>query len=103
LSNCPILVAMADDVPAEERENFETFRECLSEPVLKALAKPVEKVGKKKHRKKSADEKEAEKVVDEDAGGNDAEDLGDFIDVCRLRYYGIAMVQLTGRCSILRL
>ncbi|KAF2175600.1 hypothetical protein K469DRAFT_646988 [Zopfia rhizophila CBS 207.26] len=81
---------MADGIPAEEQSNYETFRECLSEPVLKALAAPVEKPKKKRaHRKRkskdgvklkgSVNYKKDEKAMEEE-GANDAEDLGEFID-----------------------
>ncbi|KAF2278498.1 uncharacterized protein EI97DRAFT_256635 [Westerdykella ornata] len=38
---------MADPTPEEERINYETFRECVSEVVLKALAVPKEEEGAK--------------------------------------------------------
>ncbi|KAF2121978.1 hypothetical protein BDV96DRAFT_483098 [Lophiotrema nucula] len=81
---------MAERVSAKEQSNFETFRECLSEPVLRALAKPVEKVKKKKrHSKKGSKATNKEKkehgiVQDTNDAANeevsDAEDLGEFID-----------------------
>ncbi|KAJ4321872.1 hypothetical protein N0V94_002706 [Neodidymelliopsis sp. IMI 364377] len=47
---------MADPIPADEQSNYETFRDCMSEPVMKALALPAEKEKPKKKRmaKKSA-------------------------------------------------
>ena len=86
---------MADGIPADEQSNYETFRDCLSEPVLKALAVPVEKPKpkKKRHAKKSSKDKNGikEKSTGEtktsgttsngDAQPSDAEDLGEFIEV----------------------
>ena len=85
---------MAEPIPAEEQSNYETFRDCLSEPVLKALAAPVEKPKpkKKRHAKKGSRSGRSEVVKQEstqtdvnkseEAGGTDAEDLGEFIEVC---------------------
>jgi hypothetical protein len=85
---------MAEPIPAEEQSNYETFRDCLSEPVLKALAAPAEtpKPKKKRHAKKGSRSGKSEVVEQEstqtdvnkseEAGGTDAEDLGEFIEVC---------------------
>ncbi|KNG52635.1 HNH endonuclease [Stemphylium lycopersici] len=84
---------MAEPIPTEEQSNYETFRDCLSEPVLKALAAPVEKPKpkKKRHAKKGSKSGKNEiatrdqVVVDtnDNAEGQptDAEDLGEFIEV----------------------
>ncbi|KAF2470298.1 uncharacterized protein BDR25DRAFT_262091, partial [Lindgomyces ingoldianus] len=85
---------MAEPIPAEEVSNYETFRECLSEPVLRALSAPAEQPKKKRaHRKKGGksngegNEAEADAKVgnedgdlEKDTDSNDAEDLGEFID-----------------------
>lgn len=83
---------MAETVPADEQSNYETFRDCLSEPVLKALAMPAErpKAKKKRHVKKSSkhvlvqrkDEIEVKRVISSaETRAADAEDLGEFIEV----------------------
>ncbi|KAJ4365857.1 hypothetical protein N0V83_008479 [Neocucurbitaria cava] len=88
---------MAEPIPADEQSNYETFRDCLSEPVLRALAAPVEKpkAKKKRHARKSSKRKttgtiEKDKAQTEvvnsnaestEAQASDAEDLGDFIEV----------------------
>ncbi|KAI4627333.1 uncharacterized protein J4E87_003896 [Alternaria ethzedia] len=79
---------MAEPIPAEEQSNFETFRDCLSEPVLKALAAPIEKPKskKKRHAKKGSKGGKDEVVKQEpvptavEAQETDAEDLGEFIE-----------------------
>jgi hypothetical protein len=84
---------MAEPIPADEQSNYETFRDCLSEPILKLLAAPLDKANSKKRRnvKKSSKEKngmtarEAKITVSHrDAQASDAEDLGDFIEVQHL-------------------
>ena len=81
---------MVETIPADEQSNYETFRDCLSEPVLKALAAPVEKPKpkKKRHAKKSSKDKngvreksKGETETNGDAQPSDAEDLGEFIEV----------------------
>ncbi|KAH7401423.1 hypothetical protein BKA66DRAFT_565063 [Pyrenochaeta sp. MPI-SDFR-AT-0127] len=90
---------MAEALPADELSNYETFRECLSEPVLRALAAPTEKpkTRKKRHAKKESksgidsvagkgkidkgnDGNEKDTSGDTDAQATDAEDLGEFIE-----------------------
>ncbi|KAF1950229.1 hypothetical protein CC80DRAFT_482938 [Byssothecium circinans] len=90
---------MATLIPDDEQSNYETFRDCLSEPVIRALAAPtVEKRGKsrkKRERKGVSVDKGREMVVERSAdavdavgdgegldelGGSAAEDLGDFIE-----------------------
>lgn len=93
---------MTELIPAEEQSNYETFRECLSEPVLRSLVAPVEKPNKKKrrHGKKGSKSKNNVKDIEVeeskknttngDEQPNDAEDLGDFIEVssqCARPYY----------------
>lgn len=77
---------MAEIIALEEQSNYETFRECLSEPILKSLSTPPEKPKKKKRVKKNSKTDitpdETEKSVDDaESMSNDAEDLGEFIDV----------------------
>ncbi|KAJ4348245.1 uncharacterized protein N0V89_009617 [Didymosphaeria variabile] len=82
---------MVEAIPPDEHSNFETFRECFGEPVLKALAKSVEKPRKKKRdARKSKDgrpsragavkEKDAEARIVSTEEQTTAEDLGEFID-----------------------
>jgi hypothetical protein len=86
---------MAEVIPAEEQSNYETFRDYMSEPVVKALALPEQKEKNKKKRiaKKRAKYKpvgmfapikpqiEAPSTGDAPSA-TDAEDLGEFIDAC---------------------
>ncbi|KAF1843989.1 uncharacterized protein K460DRAFT_357637 [Cucurbitaria berberidis CBS 394.84] len=86
---------MDEPIPAAEQSNYETFRDCLSEPVLRALAAPVEeqKPKKRRHAKRSSKSKIAGavergkaqtntngSVEATEAQASDAEDLGDFIE-----------------------
>ncbi|KZM26736.1 uncharacterized protein EKO05_0009515 [Ascochyta rabiei] len=86
---------MAEPIPAEEQSNYETFRDYMSEPIMKALALPAEKAKPKKKRmaKKSAKYKpvgmfapakpqvEAPSTTSTSTpSASDAEDLGEFID-----------------------
>jgi hypothetical protein len=77
-------------MPPEEQSNYKTFRDCLSEPVLKALAAPTEKPKpkKKRHAKKGSKNNvvKPETVVSSvnngaDTHASDASDLGEFIEV----------------------
>lgn len=84
---------MADSIPAEEQSNYETFRDCMSEPIMKALALPTakEKTKTKRMAKKRAKYKpvglfapakpQVETPTTTAPTGTDAEDLGEFIDV----------------------
>ncbi|KAF1929069.1 uncharacterized protein M421DRAFT_61491 [Didymella exigua CBS 183.55] len=83
---------MAEVIFAEEQSNYETFRDCMSEPIMKALALPEQKERNKKKRiaKKRAKYKpvgifaparlqvEAPET-DSAPSATDAEDLGEFI------------------------
>jgi hypothetical protein len=91
---------MAEFLPADERSNYETFRDCLSEPVLRALAIPTEKSKpkKKRHAKKGSKEKigmneksrthvESKDITSKYATrAEDAEDLGEFIEVQQITF-----------------
>lgn len=77
---------MAEPILDAEKTNYETFRDCLSEPVLRTLAAPI---GKAKKKKKSRRGKltagKVEKVTMQPDGTDEndntaAEDLGEFID-----------------------
>jgi hypothetical protein len=78
---------MAETIPVQEQANYETFRDCLSEPVLKALAAPIEKPKpkKKRHAKKGSKNSLVKHVTEvndsADTHTTDASDLGEFIDV----------------------
>ncbi|KAL6707416.1 hypothetical protein ACN47E_004195 [Coniothyrium glycines] len=83
---------MAEPIPTEEQSNYETFRDCMSEPILKALAAPIEapKAKQKRHQKKSSrsgrigmTENNASAETSsarQEASTTDAEDLSDFIE-----------------------
>ncbi|RMZ70215.1 casein kinase phospho pp28 [Pyrenophora seminiperda CCB06] len=85
---------MAEAVSAQEQANYETFRDCLSEPILKALAVPIEQAKPKKNKKRYAKKglKSSKKRVvqqetalapfqpSSEAQQADAEDLGEFIE-----------------------
>lgn len=83
---------MAESIPEDEKNNYETFRECLSEVVLKGLAAPTDKPKRRRTKKREnaaagfgnggtgARKEEAEQR------GDDAEELGEFIDVRYLPY-----------------
>ena len=43
------LFNMAEPIPAGEQSNYETFRDCMSEPIIKVLAAPIEKPKPKKN------------------------------------------------------
>ncbi|KAF1946408.1 hypothetical protein EJ02DRAFT_418520 [Clathrospora elynae] len=68
---------MAEPIPADEQANRETFRDCLSEPVLKALAAAIEKSKSKKKGSKSGKEDivREQMVVINTLPPSDAEDL----------------------------
>ncbi|RII06337.1 hypothetical protein CUC08_Gglean009557 [Alternaria sp. MG1] len=81
---------MAEPIPAGEQSNYETFRDCMSEPIIKALATPIEKPKpkKKRHAKKGSKSGKSEVMKQESTEANtggseegtDAEDLGEFIE-----------------------
>lgn len=78
---------MAEHVLDEEKSNYEMFRDCLSEPVLRTLAAPIKKskIKKKGRKGKHAATKEEKVSTGQDGLVGDenaaAEDLGEFIDV----------------------
>ncbi len=84
---------MGEPIPAEEQSNYETFRECLSEPLLRALSEPAEKPKAKKKRHMRKASKSGKQNVDDNISkettteavdtqtSTAAEDLGEFIDV----------------------
>jgi hypothetical protein len=86
---------MAEPIAPGEQANYETFRECLSDPVLRSLAAPIEKPKKKKKSERKslknntkaddAVQSESTHVVEE--ATNDAEELGEFIDVTTPFHY----------------
>ncbi|OCK86163.1 hypothetical protein K432DRAFT_438711 [Lepidopterella palustris CBS 459.81] len=73
-------------IPAEEQSNYETFRECLSEPVLRILATAPEKPprrrrgGKKKKCPVKGDAVRIGEEMEQEEDINVAEDLGEFVD-----------------------
>ena len=103
---------MAEPILPDEQSNFETFRDCFSEPVLKALAKPIAKPTKKKRvarrskdGKDTAGKKKIEVVAKDTSIPEDeqatAEDLSEFIDVQNFRT-PFSSVMLTMRAVPLR-
>ncbi|KAF2789753.1 hypothetical protein K505DRAFT_89894, partial [Melanomma pulvis-pyrius CBS 109.77] len=108
---------MTERIPEHEQSNYEIFRECVSVPVLKALAVPAEKPKRRREKKRGGrglgiktgrkslkagndgdgdvngregpendannhhEKKEEVEKPDVAEDSNDAEDLGDFIDV----------------------
>lgn len=81
---------MAEIIAPEEQSNLETFRDYLSEPVLRVLAAPFGnlKSSTKKRARRKGKEGKKDRVQAEDIAkkamaeeGNAAEDLGDFIEV----------------------
>lgn len=88
---------MAEVIPADEQSNYANFRDCLSEPVMKALAMPDEnpKPKKKRTAKRNSKEKnetaskskepESKIISSREAKQTDAEDLGEFIEVTSTR------------------
>ncbi|KAJ4291051.1 hypothetical protein N0V90_010249 [Kalmusia sp. IMI 367209] len=83
---------MAECIPPDEQTNYETFRDCFSEPVLRALVAPIDKSKKKTKRAtrksrggkielaKGKIEAKAKEDVNADEEQATAEDLGDFVD-----------------------
>ncbi|KAH7085598.1 hypothetical protein BKA63DRAFT_400497 [Paraphoma chrysanthemicola] len=76
---------MTETIRPDEQSNYEIFRDCLSEPVLKALALPQDKPRpkKKRHAKKSSKDKNGirtDVAPVASAPASDAEDLGEFIE-----------------------
>jgi hypothetical protein len=100
---------MAEPIPAEEQSNYETFRDCLSEPVLKALAAPIEKpkARQKRHAKRSSKGVNTFNAVVKTGPktnisttttgpqASDAEDLGEFIEVQQPVMYTSASLTTT--------
>ena len=75
---------------ANEDGNYETFRDCLGDALIQNLASSEPKVKVKKgtgrKRRTSLDKKEDGGSVkrSENTTSSDAEDLGEFIEVCKL-------------------
>jgi len=69
-------------IPEAETDNYEAFRDCLSELVISRLSNTSEKRRKIKGRKNEI--KRVERPAEQETA-SDAEELGDFIDVCNLR------------------
>ena len=93
---------MAELISAEEQTNYETFRDCMGEPIMKALAMTAEKEKPKKKRiaKKNAKYKPVGMFApakpraethntssSTTPSATDAEDLGEFIDVSHCFQY----------------
>jgi hypothetical protein len=73
-------------IPEDEQTNYETFRDCLSNAIIQRLASEPPK----RERRRAKGRKHGKsKEISTDSGmktsdgfeGNDAEELGDFIDV----------------------
>lgn len=73
-------------IPVEEESNFSTFRDCLSEPVIRKLAIQPPKPSKRraaKGRKNAIKPVYPQEAQADARQTNDAEDLAEFIDVCK--------------------
>jgi len=75
-----------------DTDNYETFRDCLSELIISKLSHSGEKKRRVKGRKNEI--KPVVKPV-EDENASDAEELGDFIDVCSTRAVPLQVISLT--------
>ncbi|PSN62709.1 hypothetical protein BS50DRAFT_638317 [Corynespora cassiicola Philippines] len=82
---------MAEPILEEEKSNYETFRECLSEPVLKALAMPAEAPRKKRVKRRKGKEIVSRTTATVEPteqempiNSTDAEELGEFIELPHL-------------------
>lgn len=78
-----MLVEPSQMIPLEEKSNYEVFRECLSDVLIRKL---TTKPSKPARRRATKGRKNAIKPVnaaasEEEQSASDAEDLGDFIDV----------------------
>lgn len=74
-------------IPAEEEPNFSTFRDCLSEPVIRKFAIQPPKATKRraaKGRKNEIKPVYPKVIQDDERQSNDAEELGEFIEVAHL-------------------
>jgi hypothetical protein len=87
-------------IPEEEQANYETFRDCLSDTLIQnlTLSKPkinVKKVRSGKPRQSRVDSK-PRGIADkgglvESAPSSDAEELGEFIEVCTPFYFSTVL------------
>jgi hypothetical protein len=73
-------------IPENEQENYETFRDCLSNAIIQRIAseppKRERRRAKGRKHETARNNSSAAKVESTNAfGGNDAEELGEFIDV----------------------
>lgn len=71
-------------IPTDEESNFSTFRDCLSEPVIRKLAIQPPKATKRrgaKNRKNAIKPVHPKDEQDDTRQSNDAEELGEFIEV----------------------
>ncbi|KAF4305892.1 hypothetical protein GTA08_BOTSDO06741 [Botryosphaeria dothidea] len=77
-------------IPAEEEPNFSTFRDCLSEPVIRKLAVQPPKATKRraaKERKNAIKPVYPKVIQDDERQSNDAEELGEFIEYLALETF----------------
>lgn len=71
-------------IPESETGNFEIFKDCLSTTIIQRLAPS----GKRSKSKRVKGRKNEIKPVVKDDEGNDAAELGEFIEVCvTIRHY----------------
>ena len=66
-------------IPTDEQTNYDTFRDCMSDAVIKILTRPEK--GPRRRATKGKKAAVQEKASDDEIG-NDAEELGEFIEVC---------------------
>ncbi|KAL1638255.1 hypothetical protein SLS56_000063 [Neofusicoccum ribis] len=77
-------------ISAEEESNFSTFRDCLSEPVIRKLAIQPPKPSKRraaKGRKNAIKPAYPQEAQDDARRSNDAEELGEFVDYLALEAF----------------
>ena len=72
-----------NEIPPQEQAHYTTFRECLSEQVISALASTPDKKRRRAKRGNSiGNSAKDEKADDQDeGGGDDVEELADFVEV----------------------
>ncbi|EKG10742.1 hypothetical protein MPH_12125 [Macrophomina phaseolina MS6] len=77
-------------IPTDEASNFSTFRDCLSDPVIRKLAIHPPKAPKRrvaKGRKAAIKPVYPKEVQDDARQSNDAEELGEFVEYLALEIF----------------
>jgi hypothetical protein len=71
-------------IPESEQTNYETLRDCVSNAIISKLSIEPKKARRRARASKSKAVSKTEQEESTEFGGNDAEELGDFIDVCNV-------------------